>query len=70
MSKKPYTVLLLYPDYENSNGDDTYLAHVEADSPNQAASEALCQVEFDTEIDREDFAVLFITEGHHDDVKP
>ena len=36
----PYTVLLLYPDYLNDNGDETYLAHVEAAGPHEAVAAA------------------------------
>ena len=36
----PYTVLLLYPDYLNDNGDETYLAHVEAADPREAVTAA------------------------------
>lgn len=38
---RKYTVLLLYPDYmTDAYGQETYAAHVEADSPRQALSKA------------------------------
>ena len=67
-----FTVLLLYPDYlANNYGEDTYLAHVEAVSPADAAEKAQNQAVKDTfeEDSAEDFLPLFIAYGFLDDVK-
>ena len=58
--KKPYSVLLLYPDYANDNGTETYYAFVEALDPIEAV--ALAQREAVTtqdgmDGDPEDFAL-------------
>lgn len=71
-----FTVLLLYPDYLQDNGDDTYQAWVEADTVQEAKEKAQNEV-FNQEVDDvdstespEDFAVLAVYEGHHlEDVK-
>lgn len=67
---KEYSVLLLYPDYLNENGDDTYYAFVFAASPKDAVRKARrdaveSQLD-DSEIEEEDFAVLLVIEGHHE----
>ena len=66
---KPYSVLLLYPDYANDSGTETYYAFVEASDPIDAVAVAQRQavaaqegVEID---DPDDFAPLLVTEGHH-----
>ncbi len=65
---KPYSVLLLYPDYLGNYGEETYYAFVEALDPIEAV--ALAQGEAaaaqDVEIgDPADFAPLLVTRGHH-----
>ena len=70
---KPYSVLLLYPDYMQDQGLETYYAHVEAMNPRIAVSRARqlavaantdehgCNVE-----NPGDFALLIILAGHHE----
>jgi hypothetical protein len=61
---KPYSVLLLYPDYI-SEGDDTSYEHVMADSPDQAVEFARQLAANATECeDPTDFDILLVTEGH------
>jgi len=67
-AKKPYSVLLLYPDCVNDDGTETYYAFVEAES--QAAAVAKAQREAvrinewdDMSPDR--FIPLLVIEGHH-----
>lgn len=71
-----FTVLLLYPDYLQDNGDDTYQAWVEADTVQEAKEkaqkEALNQEVdegFETYWKPEDFSVLAVYEGHNEDIK-
>ena len=65
---KHYSVLLLYPDWANDGGTETYYAFVEAPDPIAAVAEAQRQaattqiVEID---DPTDFAPLLVTVGHH-----
>jgi hypothetical protein len=66
--KKPYSVLLLYPDYANDGGTETYYAFVEA--PDQIEAVALAQRQAVAanecvEIEPDDFAPLLVTQGHH-----
>jgi hypothetical protein len=77
----PYTVLLLRPDYiADEFGKDTYMARVGAESVEQAQRAA--QLEAKREDDRyctpeevelggdpDDYAVLMVIEGHHNDIK-
>lgn len=69
-----YTVLLLYPDYLSSNyGEETFLAHVSADSAGAAIERArkeVLRVNEWTEADAglDDFAVLMAMRGIHDDL--
>lgn len=77
---KPYTVLLLYPDYiANNYGQDTYLACVEA--PNVELAVGLAQDmaaaasktpgnKDEDEHDPDDFYPLLTIAGHHDDLTP
>lgn len=65
-----YTVMLLYPDYV-SDEQETFLTHVEAETPELAAKAGKAQAALhmrkyhDTEFDKpEDFRVLFTTPGH------
>jgi hypothetical protein len=66
--KKPYSVLLLYPDYANDSGTETYYAFVEATDPIAAVVVAQRQAFADQEgviFPPDDFAPLLVTEGHH-----
>lgn len=73
---KPYTVLLLYPDYRTQDyGRETYLAWVDATDPNEAVR--LAQEEAFTvnegepgHEDAEDFYPLAVFEGHLSNVRP
>ena len=67
--QKPYSVLLLYPDYANDSGNETYYALVEAPDPNEAVAEARRQAvaaQDGIEIEPDDFHPLLVTPGHHD----
>ena len=67
-AKKPYSVLLLYPDYANDGGHETYYAWVEAADWDTAVAEAQRQAVAANdcvEIDSADFVPLLVTEGHH-----
>jgi hypothetical protein len=67
-AKRPYSVLLLYPDYANDGGNETYYAWVEASDGIAAVADAQRQAvaanEWD-DTDPTDFAPLLVTEGHH-----
>jgi len=66
--KKLYSVLLLYPDYANDSGTETFYAFVEAQEPIEAVAEAQRQAataQDGVECDAEDFAPLLVTPGHH-----
>ena len=64
--KKPYSVLLLYPDYANDSGTETYYAFVEASDPIAAIAVAQRQAANGGEdIDPDDYAPLLVTQGHH-----
>jgi hypothetical protein len=67
--QRPYSVLLLYPDYAcETFGQDTYYAFVEARDQIEAVEIAQRQAVAaqDTEIDDPaDFAPLLVTQGHH-----
>jgi hypothetical protein len=67
--KKLYSVLLLYPDYANDSGTETYYAFVEAVDAIEAISVAQQQVVAANDCvgfdDPLDFAPLLVTEGHH-----
>jgi hypothetical protein len=67
----PYSVLLLYPDYANDSGTETYYAFVAAPDAIEAVAVAQRQAvaanegaEFD---DPDDYAPLLVTAGHHHD---
>ncbi len=66
--EKPYSVLLLYPDYANDGGKETFYAFVKARDPIEAVllaqRRALAVNEWE-ETEPEDFAPLLVTEGHH-----
>jgi hypothetical protein len=66
--KKPYSVLLLYPDYANDSGTETYYALVEAADPDEAIELAQRQAAASldgVEMQPEDFVPLLVTQGHH-----
>jgi hypothetical protein len=66
-AKKPYSVLLLYPDDANDSGVETYYAFVEAPDAIEAVAmaqrEALAANEW-AEREPDDFAPLLVTEGY------
>lgn len=67
-ARKPYSVLLLYPDYANDGGTETYYAWVEAPDPLAAIALARRQAfaaQVGVVFPPDDFAVLLVTEGHH-----
>jgi hypothetical protein len=66
--KKPYSVLLFYPDYANDSGTETFYAFVEATDPIEAVAMAQREAATTQESmdgDPEDFAPLLVTPGHH-----
>ncbi len=66
--QNPYSVLLLYPDYADDTGYETYYALVEAADPNEAVAAAQRQAVAAQEgiaIDPIDFHPLLVTPGHH-----
>jgi hypothetical protein len=63
--KKPYSVLLLYPDYANDSGAETYYAFVEAADPIAAVAVAQRQASGEDRHDPGDYAPLLVIEGHH-----
>jgi hypothetical protein len=68
--KKPHSVLLLYPDYANDGGAETYYAWVEASGPIAAIAEARRQAMATNEwteedVNPDDFVALLVIEGHH-----
>ena len=67
--QKPYSVLLLYPDYADDTGYETYYALVEAADPIEAVAVAQRQAvaaQDGIEIEPDDFHPLLVTPGHHD----
>ena len=65
---KPYSVLLLYPDWVNESGTDTYYTFVEATDLRRlarGAAGALAANEW-TDFAPPDFAPLLVTEGRND----
>jgi hypothetical protein len=67
-ARKPYSVLLLYPDYANDSGTETYYAFVEALDPIEAVALAQREAVIAQEGmngNAEDFAALLVTPGHH-----
>jgi hypothetical protein len=65
---KPYSVLLLYPDYANDTGHDTYYALVEAADANEAVAAARRQAvaaQDSVIFPSLDFIPLLVTPGHH-----
>jgi hypothetical protein len=67
--QKPYSVLLLYPDYADDTGYETYYALVEAADPIEAVVVAKRQAvaaQDGIEMEPDDFHPLLVTQGHHD----
>jgi hypothetical protein len=65
--KRPYSVLLLYPDYANDSGTETYYAFVDAADPIDAVTQAQRQAseaQDGIDIEPDDFAALLVTQGH------
>lgn len=73
---RPYTVLLLRPDYiAEPYGQDTYLAHVFADWPDDAVEAAQIEVWGLDHGDHgpepwTDYHPLLVLDGHHYDARP
>lgn len=68
LAKTPFSVLLLYPDYANDGGTETYYAFVEAADSIAAVAVAQRQAvaaQIGVDIELDDFAPLLVTEGHH-----
>jgi hypothetical protein len=67
-AKKPYSVLLLYPDCVNDSGTETYYHFVNAPDPYAAIAaaqhQALTANEWD-DMNPGRFTPLLVTEGHH-----
>jgi hypothetical protein len=64
----PYSVLLLYPDYANDSGTETYYGLVEAADPDEAIELAQRQAAASldgVEMEPDDFTPLLVTKGHH-----
>ena len=70
---KKFTVLLLYPDYMNDGGHETFMTHVEArnvkSAENKAQKEAASFEGNSACNDVTDFAVISVIEGHLQDIK-
>jgi hypothetical protein len=67
-AKNPYSVLLLYPDYANDSGTETYYAFVEAPDPIEAVAVAQREAVTTQECmdgDPDDFAALLVAPGHN-----
>ena len=67
-ANQPYSVLLLYPDYVNDSGTETYYAWVEALDAIEAIAKArgkAVQANDCVDIEPDDFAPLLVTAGHH-----
>lgn len=70
MKMNKYTVIILYPDYMQDSGRETFTAHVVAANPDDALSMSrrqACDANSDQEIDDPtDFALLAVYLGHHE----
>jgi len=67
---KKYTVILLRPDYiAGDYGRDTFMHHVEAKSPISAVAKAR-QSAIDIDLEANDYFVIAVLAGHHDDLNP
>jgi len=67
-ARKPYSVLLLYPDYANDSGKETYYALVEAPDPIEAVATAQREAvtaQDGMDIEAKDFTPLLVTLGHN-----
>ncbi len=67
-AKKPYSVLLLYPDYVDDTGYETYYAFVEASDAIDAvalAQRKASAAQDGMDIEPDDFHPLLVTPGHH-----
>jgi hypothetical protein len=67
--QNPYSVLLLYPDYADDTGYETYYALVEAANVDEAVAAArreAAAAQEGIEIEPFDFHPLLVTSGHHD----
>jgi hypothetical protein len=67
--QNPYSVLLLYPDYADDTGYETYYALVEAADVDEAVAAArreAADAQEGIEIEPDDFHPLLVTSGHHD----
>jgi hypothetical protein len=65
---QPFSVLLLYPDYANDSGTETFYAFVEACDPQDAVALAQRQASSAQEgidIAPDDFQPVLVIEGHH-----
>jgi len=69
---KLYTVILLYPDYDTDNfGQDTYCTHVRAEDPVAAVHAARTEIVSTAEdAEPEDYHVIAVFAGRHDDLWP
>lgn len=66
---KLYSVLLLYPEWANESGTETYYAFVEAPEPAAAVTEARWQAVEELKglgFNPDDFAPLLVTEGRNE----
>jgi hypothetical protein len=64
----PYSVLLMYPDYANDSGTETYYAFVNATSQIEAVTMAqrkAATAQEGVEMEPDDFIPLLVTQGHH-----
>jgi hypothetical protein len=69
-ARQPHSVLLLYPDYANDGGTETYYAWVAASGPIAAIAEARRQAMAtngwtEEDVNPDDFVALLVIEGHH-----
>lgn len=71
---KKWTVILLYPDYAaETYGHDTFMTSVEAEDPEGAVREArdeACDALEERPDNPEDFFVVAVIEGEHEDINP
>jgi len=62
---KKFTVIMLYPDYiANDFGSEHYTSHVNAQDIKEAIAKAQAEASDGNDIPPEDFAVLFVFDGH------
>lgn len=68
MANFKYSVLLLYPDYMNNSGHETYYDLLKANTPENAIEQAQRNAAQANGMDNEqyeDFAALLVIRGHH-----